>query len=58
MLSLDATQAALVAADNKDVKWSFRIEDTNGVIYSFVSEPSGAVAWMDGVSWDDGISWD
>ena len=58
MLNLDATQAALVAATSKDIKWAFSVIDANGVGYSFASEPLGAVAWATGITWDDGISWD
>ena len=58
MLNLNGQQAALVAADNKEVKWAFYVYDKNGVGYSFVSEPLGAVTWATGISWDAGISWD
>lgn len=58
MLTLDATQAALVAADNKTASWTFRITDSNGVIYVFASEPIGGVVWATGISWDSGITWD
>jgi len=58
MLSLTATQTALVAATSKAAMWSFLITDKNGVIYRFVSEPAAAIAWATGISWDTGITWD
>ena len=58
MLSLNATQSALVALDSKTVKWVFYIYDKNGVGYSFVTEPLGGAAWATGITWDAGITWD
>ena len=58
MLTLNSTQSALVALDNKTVKWVFYIYDKNGVGYSFVSEPIGGNAWATGITWDSGITWD
>jgi len=58
MLSLNATQQALVASDNKEVRWAFYVYDKNGVGYSFVTEPLGAVAWATGITWDSGLTWD
>lgn len=58
MLSLDASQTALVSADNKNIAWVFYIYDVNGVGYSFASGPVGSVAWATGITWDSGISWD
>ena len=38
MLSLNATQQALVDAEEKIAKWAFYIYDSNGVGYSHVTE--------------------
>jgi len=58
MLTLGVTESALVASDNKDIRWCFYITDKNGVVYQFASDSMGAVAWETGISWDNGISWD
>lgn len=58
MLSLNATQLALVNSSDKTVKWSFSITDINGVQYQFVTEPMSAVEWDSTVTWAAGIIWD
>jgi hypothetical protein len=58
MLTLDTTQTALVASDNKDVKWAFIITDKNGVGYQYVSEPINSEAWGSGEAWGTGEAWD
>ena len=59
MLSLNATQTALIAAKNKNATWVFFVYDANGVGYSFTldSMSSAGVAWVTGISWDSGITW-
>ncbi len=58
MLTLDATQTALVAATDKDVKWIFFITDVNGVGYQYASEPINPEAWGDDEAWITGEAWD
>jgi len=58
MLSLGATELALVALESKDVRWMFYVYDKNGVGYSFTSDPLSSFAWQSGVTFDAGISWD
>jgi len=58
MLSLTATQAAIIAASSKEAKWAFYIYDKNGVGYSYRSGAIGGVAWATGISWASGVRWD
>jgi len=58
MLTLDVAQSALVAAEQKDVRWSFYVYDKNGVGYSFISGSTTNIIWATGITWDAGLTWD
>jgi len=59
MLTLTATQSAMVALGSKTIKWAYYIYDSSGVGYSFVSNDDiGEVAWITGILWETGTEWD
>lgn len=58
MLTLDATQQALVAATTKEATWAIYIYDSNGVGYAYSTGTIGVIAWDTSIVWDTGIAWD
>ena len=58
MLSLNATQAAMVALDSKIAYWGFWVYDKNGVEYTFGYAESDSVQWATGIEWITGTAWD
>lgn len=57
MLTLDATTAALVASDNKTIRWSIRIFDKNGIGYGYYTDAIGATGWAVDTAWIPGVAW-
>ena len=57
MLTLNATQQALLDRADKTVGWAIYVTDKNGVEYAWLSEEIWVVAWQIGTAWTSGTVW-